>query len=57
MSKKLRVTLKRIFWVFIPPVLVLGVGVLGLSFYLIHHLAHPLPTQLYGSPRDFEIIL
>src|SRR6185503_14963803 len=56
MSKKLRVTLKRIFWVFIPPVLVLGVGVLGLSFYLIHHLAHPLPTQLYGSPRDFEII-
>lgn len=57
MSKKLRVTIKRIFWVFIPPVLVLGVGVLGLSFYLIHHLAHPLPTQLYGSPHDFEIIL
>ena len=56
MSKKFRVTLKRIFWVFVPPVLVLGVGVLGLSFYLIHHLAHPLPTQLYGSPRDFEII-
>ena len=56
-SKKLRVTIKRIFWVFIPPTLVFGAGVLGLSFYMIHHFAHPLATQLYGSPHDLEIIL
>jgi uncharacterized protein len=56
-SKKTRVTLKRIFWVFVPAVLVLSIGIVGLSLYLIHYLAHPPRTQLYGSPRDFQIIL
>lgn len=48
---------KRVMWVFIPAVLVLFVGVFGLSFYLIHHLAHPPINELTGSPRDFQIIL
>jgi uncharacterized protein len=56
-SKNKRVTLKRILWVFIPAVLVffVGVGILGL--YLIHRLSHPTRTQLYSTPRDFQIIL
>jgi pimeloyl-ACP methyl ester carboxylesterase len=57
LSKKTRVLAKRIFWVFVPAVLVLGLGVVGLSLYLIHRLAHPQRTQLYGSPRDFQVIL
>lgn len=56
-SKKRRVTLKRVLWVFIPAVLVLGVGVLGLNFYLIHRMAHPPRNPLYGSPRDFQVIM
>lgn len=28
-----------------------------LEFYLIHRLTHPTRTQLYGSPRDFQVIL
>jgi len=56
-SKKTRVLFKRIFWVFVPAVLVLGLGVVGLSLYLIHRLAHPPRTQLYGSPRDFQVIM
>ncbi|HST19814.1 MAG TPA: alpha/beta fold hydrolase [Blastocatellia bacterium] len=56
-SKKHRATLKRVLWVFIPAVLVLVVGIGGLAFYMIHRLAHPPATQLYGSPRDFQIIM
>jgi pimeloyl-ACP methyl ester carboxylesterase len=56
-SKKKRVTLKRVLWAFIPAVLVLCVGVVALDFYAIHHLSHPKRTQLYGSPRDFQVIL
>ncbi|MBI3652682.1 MAG: alpha/beta fold hydrolase [Acidobacteria bacterium] len=55
--KKTRLTLKRVMWVFIPAVLVLVVGVGSLSFYFIHRLTHPAKTQLYGSPRDFQIIM
>ncbi|HLG14999.1 MAG TPA: alpha/beta hydrolase [Blastocatellia bacterium] len=57
LSKKTRVAIKRVMWVFIPAVLVLGLGVVGLSFYTIHRITHPARTPLYGSPRDFEIIL
>ena len=56
-SKKTRVMLKRIFWIFIPAALVLFVGVVVLNFYLMHRLTHPPRTQLYGSPRDFQVIL
>lgn len=48
--------LKRIFWVFVPAVLVLGGGVALLNFYLIHRLSHPQRTPLYSSPRDFHVI-
>lgn len=57
LSKKHRATLKRVLWVFIPAVLVLVAGIGGLAFYMIHRLAHPPATQLYGSPRDFQIIM
>jgi pimeloyl-ACP methyl ester carboxylesterase len=56
-SKKHRAMLKRVFWVFIPAALVLVVGVGALAFFMIHRLAHPPVTQLYGTPRDFQIIL
>ncbi|HVG20824.1 MAG TPA: alpha/beta fold hydrolase [Blastocatellia bacterium] len=56
-SKSKRVTLKRILWAFIPAVLVFFVGVGTLDFYLIHRLTHPPRTQLYSTPRDFQIIL
>jgi hypothetical protein len=56
-SKKHRVLFKRIFWVFVPAVLVLVVGVGALGFYMIHRLSHPARTALYGSPRDFQLIL
>lgn len=56
-SKQNRVTLKRVMWAFIPAILVLGLGVISLDFYLIHRLTHPPRTQLYGSPRDFQVIL
>ncbi|HYP27862.1 MAG TPA: alpha/beta fold hydrolase [Blastocatellia bacterium] len=56
-SKKRRVTFKRVLWVFIPAVLVLGLGALGLNFYLIHRMAHPTRNPLYGSPRDFQVIM
>lgn len=56
-SKKTRVLAKRIFWVFVPAVLVLGLGAVGLSLYLIHRLAHPQRSPLYGSPRDFQVIM
>lgn len=56
-SKKTRVTLKRILWVFIPAVLVFAVGIGALDLYLIHRLTHPPRTQVYGSPRDFQVIL
>jgi pimeloyl-ACP methyl ester carboxylesterase len=56
-SKKKRASLKRVLWVFIPAVLVLVVGVGSLDFYLVHRMTHPARTQLYGSPRDFQVIL
>ncbi len=56
-SKKKKTILKRVMWVFIPAVLVLGVGVVALDFYLVNRLAHPAKTELYGSPRDFQVIL
>jgi uncharacterized protein len=49
--------LKRVLWVFIPAVLVFALGVVGLDFYFIHRLTHPPRTELYGSPRDFQLIL
>lgn len=55
-SKKTRALIKRIFWVFVPAVLVLGGGVALLNFYLIHQLSHPPRTPLYSSPRDFHVI-
>jgi pimeloyl-ACP methyl ester carboxylesterase len=56
-SKKKRVTLKRVLWAFIPAVLVLCLGVIALNFYAMHRISHPPRTQLYGSPRDFQVIL
>ena len=56
-SKNKRLLFKRIFWVFVPAVLVLVVGVGALGFYMIHRLSHPARTALYGSPRDFQLIL
>lgn len=56
-SKSKRVTLKRILWAFIPAMLVFFVGVGTLDFYIIHRLTHPPRTQLYSTPRDFQIIL
>lgn len=44
-------------WVFIPAVLVFAVGVAALDFYFIHRMTHPPRTELYGSPRDFQLIL
>ena len=55
--KNTRVMLKRVLWVFIPAVLVFIVGVVALNFYFIHRLTHPPRTELYGSPRDFQMIL
>jgi pimeloyl-ACP methyl ester carboxylesterase len=55
--KNTRVMLKRVLWVFIPAVLVFVVGVAALDFYFIHRLTHPPRTELYGSPRDFQLIL
>ena len=49
--------LKRVLWVFIPAVLVFVVGIAALDFYFIHRLTHPARTELYGSPRDFQLIL
>jgi pimeloyl-ACP methyl ester carboxylesterase len=56
-SKKKLASFKRVLWVFIPAVLVLVVGIGALDFYLIHRMTHPPRTQLYGSPRDFQVIL
>jgi len=56
-AKDLRVTLKRILWVFIPAVVVLVVGVGSLDFYLVHRLTHPARQAIHASPRDFQIIL
>ncbi len=56
-SQSKRILFKRILWVFIPAVVLLFCGTFGLSYYLNHRLAHPPKTQLYGSPRDFQIIL
>ena len=55
--KNTRVMVKRVLWVFIPAVLVFVVGVASLDFYFIHRLTHPPRTELYGSPRDFQLIL
>jgi uncharacterized protein len=55
--KKTRVMLKRVMWVFIPAVLVFVLGIGSLSFYFVNRLTHPAKTQLYGSPRDFQIIM
>lgn len=48
---------KRVLWVFVPAVLVFALGVASLDFYFIHRLTHPERTELYGSPRDFQLIL
>ena len=48
---------KRVLWVFIPAVLVFVLGIASLDFYFIHRLTHPPRTELYGSPRDFQLIL
>ena len=56
-AKKTRVMFKRVLWVFIPAVLVFVLGVAALDFYFIHRITHPERTELYGSPRDFQMIL
>ncbi|PYT07181.1 MAG: hypothetical protein DMF60_07635 [Acidobacteria bacterium] len=56
-SKNARVTFKRVLWVFIPAVLVFAVGVAALDFYFIHRITHPPRIELYGSPRDFQLIM
>ncbi len=56
-SKQMRVFFKRLMWVFIPPVLVFVLGAGILEAYLIHRLTHPQRTKLYGSPRDFQVIM
>jgi len=56
-SKNARLTIKRVLWVFIPAVLVFAVGVVALDFYFINRMTHPPRTELYGSPRDFQLIL
>ena len=56
-SKNARMTFKRVLWVFIPAVLVFAVGVGALDFYFIHRMTHPHRTELYGSPRDFQLIM
>lgn len=56
-SKKQRLIAKRVFWVFIPAVLVFIAGFVILNFYFIHRLTHPPATELYSSPRDFQVIL
>jgi len=48
---------KRVLWVFIPAVLVFLLGIVALDFYFIHRITHPPRTELYGSPRDFQLIL
>ena len=48
---------KRVLWVFIPAVLVFVLGIAALDFYFIHRITHPPRTELYGSPRDFQLIL
>jgi uncharacterized protein len=55
--KNTRLMFKRVLWVFVPSALVLVLGVAGLDFYFIHRLTHPPRTELYGSPRDFQLIL
>jgi len=55
--KKTRVMFKRVLSVFIPAVLVFAVGVAALDFYFVHRLTHPPRTELYGSPKDFQLIL
>lgn len=56
-SKNARLKFKRVLWVFIPAVLVLAVGVVALDFYFIHRMTHPPRIELYGSPRDFQLIM
>ena len=56
-SKKKLVLFKRVFWVFVPAVLLFVLGVGALGFYMVHRLSHPPRTALYGSPRDFQLIL
>jgi len=56
-SKKYRLTLKRLLWVFIPALLVMVVGVAILEGYLTYRMTRPPHTQLYGSPKDFQEIL
>jgi pimeloyl-ACP methyl ester carboxylesterase len=56
-SRKQRLIAKRVFWVFIPAVLVFVAGFVILNFYFIHRLTHPPRTELYGTPRDFQVIL
>ena len=56
-SKKYRVAVKRLLWVFIPAVLVMVVGVAILEGYVTYRMTRPPHTQLYGSPKDFQEIL
>src|SRR5438105_4168686 len=39
-SKKTRIAIKRVLWVFIPAVLVFALGVAALDFYFIHRMTH-----------------
>ena len=55
--KNIRLIAKRVLWVFIPAVLVFVLGIAALDFYFIHRLTHPPRTELFGSPRDFQLIL
>jgi len=55
--KNTRFIVKRVLWVFIPAVLVFVLGIAALDFYFIHRMTHPPRTELFGSPRDFQLIL
>ncbi|HKV41550.1 MAG TPA: alpha/beta fold hydrolase [Blastocatellia bacterium] len=57
MAKKQRLLIKRIMWVFIPAVLVFGLGVFLIEAYTTYRLTRPPRTALYGSPHDFQMIL
>jgi uncharacterized protein len=56
-SKNHRLILKRVMWVFIPAILLCVIGVVLLEGYMVFHLTRPARTPLYGSPRDFQVIL
>jgi uncharacterized protein len=56
-SKKQRVVLKRVMWVFIPAILVCVIGVVLMDGYMVLRLTKAMKTPLYGSPHDLQMIM